>query len=247
MKATLVKLVPAPLVSSLRQMKRAWERRRNASKSVEEVFTDIYLNHRWGGAGDEFCSGGGTRDEAVVNPYIESLNQWLEANTGGKATVVDLGCGDFTVGERIVPYCGSYVGVDVVKPLIEHHHRLYASAKVSFAHYNIITDDLPKGDVCLVRQVLQHLSKNEIQLILQKLKRYRWAIVTEHLPEAGPDVVPNLDKPHGADIRLNMRSGVFLEHAPFSIPNQSLMTLLEVPWTGNLGGVLRTSVIRHED
>jgi len=30
-------------------------------------------------------------------------------------TVVDLGCGDFSVGREIAAQCGSYIGIDIVK------------------------------------------------------------------------------------------------------------------------------------
>jgi len=245
MKALFEKLVPSWLASPLRQWKRGRERRRNAALSVEEVFTDIYLSQRWGGAEGEFCSGGGTRDERVVEPYLKAVIDWLNATADGRARVVDLGCGDFTVGSRMIPHCESYVGVDVVKPLIEHHQRQHSRPTVRFEHLNIISDDLPAGDVCLVRQVLQHLSNEEICMILEKLRQYRHAIITEHLPEPSDFVRPNLDKAHGADIRLTANSGVYLEHPPFSVPGDAMKVLLEVPWEGNHGGVLRTVVISH--
>jgi hypothetical protein len=76
-----------------------------------------------------------------------------------------------------------------------------------------------------LRQVLQHLSNQEIERVLANCRRYRWLIVTEHLP-AATDVVPNLDKPHGPDTRVYDRSGVFLEAPPFDLP---VRILLEVP------------------
>lgn len=248
MQSTLMRLVPEALLRLLRPVKRAMERRRNATRSVEEVFTDIYLNRRWGGRPDEFCSGSGTRDARVVDAYVGAVAEWLQKQAGGEGlVVVDLGCGDFTVGRQLVAYCSCYVGVDVVKPLIEHHQSNFAGATIEFAHLNIITDELPEGDVCLVRQVLQHLSNNEISIILGKLRKYRWALLTEHIPSSEQGVVPNLDKPHGSDIRITMNSGVYPEHPPFSFPRTRMQSLLEVPWEGHEGGVLRTVVLHHED
>ncbi|MFN5513605.1 MAG: methyltransferase domain-containing protein [Cyanobacteriota bacterium] len=77
-----------------------------------------------------------------------------------------MGCGDFQVGQQLLPLCSSYIGIDIVKVLIENNNNKFKDTKASFLCLNIIEDDLPTGDVCFVRQVLQHLSNAEITKIL---------------------------------------------------------------------------------
>jgi hypothetical protein len=100
----------------------------------------------------------------------------------------------------------------------------------------------------MLRQVLQHLSNRQIQAILPKLARYRWVIVTEHLPSERSRVVANLDKVHGSHVRIADRSGVYLDQPPFSLPANSMRTILEMPGVGMPDGVdpgiIRTILVR---
>lgn len=249
MQTAMSRLLPAPLYELLRRAKRTIEKRRNASRSVEDVFTDIYLNRKWGGAPDQFCSGSGTTNQRVVDAYVQAVAEWCGRHAASDLSAVDLGCGDFVVGRKIAPLFRNYIGADVVRPLIEHHNRLHSSDTVTFRQCNIIEDVLPEGDVCFVRQVLQHLDNAEILTILGKLARYRWVIVTEHVPSPGQLKAPNLDKPHGSDIRLTAGSGVYLDQPPFCLPSTRIEVVLEVPWLGAHGedeGILRTVVLNAE-
>ena len=153
--------------------------------------------------------------------------------------VVDLGCGDFRVGRQIARPEISYVGVDVVPDLVRHNQKTFGANAIRFQLGDLTAGELPDGDLCLVRQVLQHLSNKEIVTAIERCEKYRYLIVTEHIPTSGK-VKPNRDKPHGPDIRLYWNSGVFLDKPPFS---RSTTKLLEVPvdkWS-----VLRTSLIEH--
>jgi len=215
--------------------------------NTEDVFTDIYSNNRWGGASGSFFSGTGSHEATVVGPYVSGVKRELERIGAVSMTVVDLGCGDFSVGRRIASQCGRYVGVDIVKPLIDHNRKIFGNSSVSFVHADMVTDDLPDGDVCLVRQVFQHLSNDQILEVLPKLDRYRCSFITEHHPSETRLRRPNVDKPHGGGIRARQRSGVFLDQPPFNVPPARYRLLLEVPGTSLPGGidpgVIRTFVL----
>jgi SAM-dependent methyltransferase len=152
------------------------------------------------------------------------------------AVAVDLGCGDFRVGRHLAGQFHRYIGVDIVAPLIARNQREYGSDSVSFVHANLIDDELPNGDICFVRQVLQHLSNAQILRALPKLAAYRHVIVTEHHPSGGKCVEFNLDKPHGGDIRVACGSGVFLDKPPFNLPAERYRLLFEVPGVPAPGG-----------
>ena len=212
--------------------------------TTEQVFTDIYSNNRWGGEPGTFCSGDGSREKAIVAPYVAKITAELSRLGARSLTVVDLGCGDFSVGRQLAPSTGRYIGVDIVKSLIEHNQATFGAETVSFRHANIIEDALPDGDICFVRQVMQHLSNDQIAALMPKLGKFRWCFITEHHPSAGRLRQPNLDKPHGENIRVGQGSGVFLDQPPFNIPPARYRLLLEVPGVRSTAaadaGVIRT-------
>jgi hypothetical protein len=234
------KVLPGSLVS-------AYHDYRGARRSTEEVFTRIYSQNEWGGRPGEYHSGSGSSRASVTAPYVFEILRRLAALNAGRLRMVDLGCGDFQVGQQLAPACGSYVGVDIVRPLIEHNRAKFGTERVSFIHANMIEDPLPAGDICLVRQVLQHLSNAQIFAVLPKLDQYRWCFVTEHHPSPARLRFVNLDKVHGRDVRVTQGSGVFLDQAPFSVSRDRYRWLFEVPGPVDLGkgdaGVISTYLL----
>jgi len=154
---------------------------------------------------------------------------------------IDLGCGDMRTGKRVCHLFAPYVGVDIVKDLIEHHQKSSATDDFTFEHRNIIDDELPSGDICLIRQILQHLSCEQILKKLPKLARYKFVFISEHLPKSDSSVIANLDIMHGGSVRLERNSGVFLTSPPFCLQEGSLKTVLEVE---DHGDVIRTMLYR---
>lgn len=180
----------------------------NARKSRQEVFSEIYRKGLWGVRG-KFCSGSGTVDERIISPYIQMITERLKEM--GAVKLVDLGCGDFYVGSRIAPFCEHYIGVDVVPELIEHLNREFGSEKIAFSCVDIVSSPVPDGDICLIRQVMQHLSNNEILSIIEKIKKFKEIYVTEHVPAVCQSEFRNKDIVHGSGTRLSQNSGVYLE------------------------------------
>jgi len=204
-------------------------------KPVGEIFATIYRKKLWGGRLSFGAhSGNGSRNKAVVAPYISAVRKFLMSLD--RPSVVDLGCGDFHVGSQLVD-CGSdFIGCDVVDFLVEQNRRRFPS--VEFRIVNAVDDNLPEGEVVLVRQVLQHLSNAQVAKILPKLSRYKYAVITEHVPGfAG--FVPNLDKETGPDDRVSFGSGIVLTEPPFSLKWKSHDVLCEVQ---EFGGIIRTIV-----
>ena len=153
----------------------------------------------------------------VSEKYVELIQKLAETHHFGELRAVDLGCGDMRIGSHISALFQSYLGADIVESLIQHHCSQSFAGEVSFQKINIIEDELPDGDVCFIRQVLQHLSNQQILEILPKLEKYRFVLITEHLPSTETGVEKNLDKSHGGDIRLYKNSGVYLDSPPFQL------------------------------
>jgi len=219
--------------------------RRFEGLDSEGVFTRIYEDNVWGMPSDgiRYNSGTGSRTQDIVGPYVEAVGEFL-ASLGTKPDVVDLGCGDFSVGKRIRPFARRYVACDVVKPLIADNLARCGNLDVDFRVLDMTSDTLPEGDVVTIRQVFQHLSNAQIQGVLPKLaEKYRYLILTEHLP-AG-DFVPNLDKPAGPDTRIGLLiaggapSGVVITEPPFSLKVTECRLLCQVEESG---AVIRTNL-----
>lgn len=208
---------------------------RNRTKSTAEVFSNIYSSKQWGSAGD-FNSGAGTLDGEVASPYVLAVRNALNERQIVNSRFVDLGCGDFRIGSQIAPLASSYIGGDVVPALVDHLNKTHGNERISFRCVDMVLDELPEGDVCFIRQVLQHLSNDQIQRILPKLSRYRCVFITEHIPNRGKPHEANIDKAQGPDIRLYWNSGVFLDQSPFSVPTSQLSEILTVQGTPVWGG-----------
>jgi SAM-dependent methyltransferase len=224
----------------VRALSSRWQRWHKAGYykqlSVSEAFSDIYRSHAWGSREDRpFCSGDGSIREDAVGPYCAMIRDFIAGNNIQR--VVDLGCGDFAVGSQFISPAVHYLGIDVVPDLIRYNQEHFATPGVEFRCINIIDDPLPHGDLCLVRQVLQHLSNAQILKTLKSLRRYRYVIATEHV-YAGAGLRRNRDKPQGPGTRIPRRSGVFLESPPFNCPAK---LTLEVPLSHNQ--ILRSVVI----
>ncbi len=123
--------VKALLPKRVLQMIHAAKARRLARKleglSTQQVFSEIYTSGMWGKSPDPnqpFYSGSGSHDEAVVQGYVDSVTAVLR-NRPSKPNLVDLGCGDFSVGSRIRPFCNDYIACDIVPQLIEFNRQKF--------------------------------------------------------------------------------------------------------------------------
>jgi len=215
---------PEPVLAAYRRLCVAVQRRRNASRGTADIFAEVYEKHLWGG-GEGPYSGDGSRGP-VAEAYIRTVREFIAEHRVG--SVVDLGCGDFYVGQRLLSPGLTYAGVDVVPALIEHNQQRYGTDAVNFRRLDICRDDLPDGDLCLVRQVFQHLSNSQIAAALPRLRKYRHVLVTEHYPAPGAFTLPNADKPAGPDTRVVNGSAVVLDAVPFDVKVRLLLDL-EVP------------------
>jgi len=201
---------------------------------TKEVMIQIYQMHLWGGKEYEFYSGEGSHDASIIGPYQEVVLSFLKS-FDKPLTVCDLGCGDFNVSKVFTPFTKEYIGIDIVPDLIKRNQALFQEDNRSFICKDLAIDELPTGDCALMRQVLQHLSNDEIQKILTKLSTYRYVILTEHLPSG--DFIPNKDKIASQGIRLKQHSGINLIEPPFNwkiLSSKELLTIELAPGKGKI-------------
>ena len=221
----------------------------SAVKSNSEIFSEIYANNIWGkptDVGEKFRSGSGSHDEKIILPYINTLIPLLTNNN--IRNIVDLGCGDFWIMRHVLEalsnagYNFFYTGIDVVEELVNYNVHRFKHPNVRFICMDAAGDEpLPDGEILIIRQVLQHLSNTDVKKILSKANKFKFVLVTESIYDA-PDAVPNIDKQSNNHTRVQNKSGVYLEHAPFDFKN--IVHLLKVQ--GGMLGVpstIRSSLI----
>ena len=214
-------------MKKLNRTKTAW--------STKAAMSQIYEKNLWGGNPSEFYSGEGSHDSTIITPYINIVSDFLQSFET-PLTVCDLGCGDFNVGKELVEFAAHYHAVDIVPALIERNKTLFKNENLLFHCLDVAVDELPAGDCALVRQVLQHLSNQEVQQILEKLSRYRYVIITEHIPSE--DFEPNKDKISGQGIRLKQNSGIDVLVEPFHWKVKEAKELLSLELKNRKGRIV---------
>lgn len=128
--------------------------------SVKEKFTEIYERNLW--CSPESVSGGGSemQNTKVIRRELPVLLQKF-----GIKSILDIPCGDWN-WMKDVDLCGaSYIGADIVEPLIGLNKANYTN--VDFRVLDLINDTLPKVDLIFVRDCLGHLSNDNVSLALR--------------------------------------------------------------------------------
>ncbi len=225
---------------SVKSLVRRIRARKYKNMQPQEAFSLIYETGGWGKSSDPsqpFYSGSGTHNDQAVAAYIQSVQEFVGA-LGYKPNIVDLGCGDFHVGSQIRPLCGGYIACDVVPKLIAFNKEKFRSLDVDFRALDFTRDELPKGDIVFIREVLQHLSNEHISRALPKIcATYKYLVLTEHLPRLAR-FRHNLDKPVGPTVRRERHSGVVLTSPPFNLKPKSQKELCRCK--GNEGVIVTT-------
>jgi hypothetical protein len=184
---------------------------------IREAFDEIYRRGLWK---QGLAYSGVGSEGALADRYIEIVLNY--AATNNLRTVVDAGCGDFSVGSRLAPNFERYTALDVSPLIIEINKERYADftrRHVSFSVADMTSTILPQADLILIRQVLQHLTNAQIEQILRNLEDSEWrrVLITEEVYDPRNNQLPNLDLPsHTVRTRVSLGSGVFIDRKPFS-------------------------------
>ena len=240
-KAFLRPIIPAKLHERWKRYRFNSEQAHARDRPLEEVFNEIYERGVWSPTPEDgkFHSGPGSMPQ-TSRGYEDFVAGYINARPE-LSTIVDIGCGDFQVSKRILIRLNRHVryfGCDVASRVVADNTARHAvPEKIAFLHANVAIDSLPAGDIVTIREVFQHLSNDTIKAALTNLRRnFKLAIVTEAVP-VQPSA-PNLDIVSGYRTRDGLKSGVFLELAPY---NLRIVARFEHPVSPH--EVLRTLVV----
>lgn len=202
----------------------------------KERFEKIYREKLWGANDEnEGYSGGGSLLENA-RPFYEYLVHFLHANN--IKTVVDLGCGDWTLCQHIDWTGIDYTGYDVVGPVIEKNIQKHASDHIHFIHANFLHTEIPKADLLICKHVLQHLPNRDVFYFIKLLPQFKHCLILDAAP-AGSENLEGLEMeyfPFWED------RGIDLTLSPFNVEGE---TVLEFSQGCNASGVDRLTYIHQ--
>lgn len=130
----------------------------------KETFVNIYENYGFGG--DESRSGSGSTLNETEKLRQSIINLFNEKNI---KSVVDIPCGDFNWMKEIVPNFTSYKGGDIVDQCVIENTEKYGSSDISFFQFDILTDEIPNGDVLIVRDIIGHFPISDGEKIINNI------------------------------------------------------------------------------
>ncbi len=156
------------------------------SAPTPNPFERIYELRLWGQSAEgEPLSGAGSTSEFTVG-YRAFLEEFLERHE--ILSVVDAGSGDWEFSKLIDWGSATCLGIDISRGMIDRTQRLYGSDRVRF-ELGDLRRTLPAADLLICKDVLQHLSNDEVHAFLRenlRSGRYSWALISNDRSDSGP-------------------------------------------------------------
>jgi SAM-dependent methyltransferase len=133
-------------------------------RSAEEVFGDIYHSNFWANSDSRSGAGSDLVQTEVIRRKLPTLIKEL-----GVKTMLDIPCGDWHWMKE-ADLKTDYIGADIVPEMVSRNKELYSNDRCQFMVLNLIKDDLPKVDMIFSRDVLVHLSFEDIFSALHNIQ-----------------------------------------------------------------------------
>ena len=138
----------------------------------QNIFEKLYSERLWQ-VGSSLSGPGSDPENALV--YVSYVEKLIEKFN--RVQILDIGHGDWAMWPKDFFKNLDYVGIDVVKDLNEFVKKTYGSKNIQFIQLDASKDQLPDADLVLIKDVLMHLSNEDISKILQKLKKFSLTII----------------------------------------------------------------------
>lgn len=156
--------------------RRRWEGIMNLD--TKGKFTEIYKHNLWNN--EESRSGACSTMKRTAN-VRKGLQSFLVEQ--GIRSICDAGCGDFNWMKAVDLGGIRYHGIDIVEDLIRANTKRYERENITFRALDLIHDDLPRVDLILCREVLLHLSFEDVLTALSNFKKSQSKfLLTTHYP-----------------------------------------------------------------
>lgn len=188
---------------------------RMSNKSPKEFFKEIYENQIWNFKNPDIpLSGHGSSIGATkeIQGYLRELISSLKLGS-----LLDLGCGDLTWIPKAISSSFDYVGVDVYDRIIQSHHVNHPYWQ--FKIIDAIKESLPSADLILIKDVIIHLTNNQIKKLLSNVadSDFKYLLISMTIEKRIKDII---DPPW-------FYSEVNLRDAPFHFSHFSEQIILD--------------------
>ncbi|HEX4068506.1 MAG TPA: class I SAM-dependent methyltransferase [Candidatus Babeliales bacterium] len=189
----------------------------NISDPVEKIFTNIYTTKFWVWGG-ESVSGPGSelRVTQRMRPQLSALIKRF-----GISSIADAPCGDLHWMRHVDMGTCRYTGYDIVQELVERNTKLFGETK-QFRHFNLIDNVIEKVDLIICRDMLAHLTHEQIVKVLRNFKQSgsKYILMTTGLTT----------KDNSPDITTGEVRRINFELAPFNFPRPLALIEEDIPF-----------------
>lgn len=184
-------------------------------QEIKEIFTNIYETNYWKNG-----SGPGSLPSITLT-YRKLVEEFIIKNN--IKSVLDYGCGDYQFS-KLIPWADldvNYLGVDVVKHIIDQNQEKYSNETINFQ--TLDSFEWKTFDLILCKDVLQHLPNKEIHKLLNKMtSRATYIMITNDLDILNPNK-KRKKRSKNTDISIGDGRLLDLELPPFEIKSETLL------------------------
>jgi len=157
----------------------------NKETDMTNIFKDIYdkkLNNDKNEFNNPYLNDYGS-GLYFNKEYILFLKEFIKDNNTN--VIVDLGCGDFTIGMDVCKDLNvMYNGFDVYKDIIDYHNSITKKLSLfwSFHYLDFYNEKekIPFGDLCIIKDVFQHWNNDCTYKFLDyliKSKKFKYILI----------------------------------------------------------------------
>lgn len=178
----------------------------------QKLFTYYYHKNIWGSK-----SKSGPGSEIIQTQIIIEKLPKLISDYSVKS-ILDIPCGDHIWLSNVDLTNINYLGVDIVKDLIDHNVNEFSKHNTLFMQGNILTFNMSKFDLIICRDLFIHFSNSDV---LESIKRIKESQSTYLLTTHFSNRIINQDIRTGSFRPINLNIAPFFLPQPLYILNEN--------------------------
>ena len=144
----------------------AWRKVEMWAGTRERRFTIIYEDNLWLSSESRSGPGSEVENTADLRGQLPPLFKKL-----GVKVILDAPCGDFNWMRFVDPDGIRYIGIDIVKEIIDRNKVMYADPRRRFLHLDLLKDPLPCADLVMCRDCIIHFSYLHTRMLIDAFKK----------------------------------------------------------------------------
>ncbi|PKO02587.1 MAG: hypothetical protein CVU43_07145 [Chloroflexi bacterium HGW-Chloroflexi-5] len=182
-------------------------------RSIENRFTRIYRKRYWKDSESASGPGSNLRNTEEIRKALPHIVKDLKIKS-----ILDIPCGDYYWMKLLNLEVDYYIGADIVEDIINNNLLKFERQNIRFQKLDIRTNNLPKTDLILCRDLFVHFSFSDIQKSLYNLSKTgkAYLLMTNY-----SSVEKNVDIVTGKWRPINFQLSPFNFPAPILLINEN--------------------------